>query len=196
MAKTPPPPTPAPEPKKSERTRAAILDAARELFAQRGFAATTVRDVAAAAGIDPALVIRYFGSKDELFVRAAEFQLSLAPVAQADPEQVGEALVRHFIGVWEGPQANAGMAVLLRSAASNEMSAQKLQEVFATQVLPVIAKLGTRSTAGRRAGLVATQLLGLALCRYVLRIPPVVEMDAADIVRFVGPTIQRYARET
>lgn len=181
------------EPKKSERTRAAILDAARRLFAQRGHAATTVRDVAAEAGIDPALVIRYFGSKDELFVRAAEFRIELPAADDLDPARVGEGLVRHFLGIWEGPQADMGMAVLLRSAASNDMSAQKLREVFATQVMPAIARLGTRGTAARRAGLVATQLLGLALCRYVLRIAPVTEMKPDEIVKFIGPTIQRYA---
>lgn len=185
----------AAEPKKSDRTRAAILDAARRLFAERGHAATTVRDVAAAAGVDPALVIRYFGSKDELFVRAADFELNLPALAKANPAQAGEALVRHFLGIWEGSQANMGMAVLLRSAASNEMSRQKLLEVFAGEVLPAIAKLGPRSSAERRAALVATQLLGLALCRYVLRIPAVTQMKPEEVVKFIGPTIQRYARQ-
>lgn len=180
-------------PKKSDRTRAAILEAARQLFAERGPAATTVRDVAAAAGVDPALVIRYFGSKDELFLRAAEFRLQLPPVDKLDPARVGERLVRHFLDIWEGPQANMAMAVLLRSAASNKASAQQVQEIFTTQVMPAIATLGTRSTAGRRAGLVATQLLGLALCRYVLRLPPITQMKPEEIVKSVGPTVQRYA---
>lgn len=184
---------PAGEPKKSERTRAAILEAARQLFAERGPAATTVRDVAAAAGIDPALVIRYFGSKDELFLRAAEFRLQLPPIDTMDAVHVGDRLVRHFLDIWEGPRADMAMAVLLRSAASNEASAQQVQEIFTTQVMPFIAKLGTRSSAGRRAGLVATQLLGLALCRYVLRLPPIAQMKPEEIVKFVGPTIQRYA---
>jgi len=193
MAKLSRPSLPPREPKKSERTRAAILDAARQLFAQRGHAGTTVRDVAAAAGIDPALVIRYFGSKDELFVRAAEFRIELPPTGKLDPGRIGEGLVRHFLGIWEGPQANLGMAVLLRSATSNETSAQKLREIFATQVMPAISRFGTRGTAARRAGLVATQLLGLALCRYVLQMAPVTEMAPDEIVQFIGPTIQRYA---
>jgi AcrR family transcriptional regulator len=185
-------PSPAPL-KKSDRTRAAILDAAQRLFAERGHAATTIRDVAAEAGIDPALVMRYFGSKDELFVRAAAFELDLPALDKLDRDSVGEELLRHFLGVWEGPRANAGMAILLRSAASNELSADKMREVFATQVLPGIARLGTRATAGRRAGLVATQLLGLALCRYVLAIPPVAQLTVEELVREVAPTIQRYA---
>lgn len=194
MPQVPKPAALAPgEPKKSDRTRAAILEAARRLFAERGPAATTVRDVAAAAGIDPALVIRYFGSKDVLFLRAAEFELQLPPPDAQDPSRVGERLVRHFLALWEGPQANMAMAVLLRSAASNAASAQQVRDIFTTQVMPAIAKLGTRATAGRRAGLVATQLLGLALCRYVLLLPPVAQMKPEEIVKFVGPTIQRYA---
>lgn len=110
-----------------------------------------------------------------------------------DAVHVGERLVRHFLALWEGPQADMAMAVLLRSAASNEASAQQMQDIFTTQVMPVIAKLGARASAGRRAGLVATQLLGLALCRYVLRLPPIAQMKQEDIVKFVGPTIQRYA---
>lgn len=176
--------------KKTDRTRATILEVARQLFAERG-PAVTVREVAAAAGIDPAFVIRYFRSKDELFLQAREFRLQLPPVNAGDAVHVGERLVRHFLALWEGPQAD--MAILLRSAASNEASAQQMQDIFTTQVMPVIEKLGTRASAGRRAGLVATQLLGLALCRYVLRLPPIAQMKQEDIVKFVVPTIQRYA---
>lgn len=179
--------------KKSDRTRATILDAAQRLFAERGHAATTIRDVAAEAGIDPALVMRYFGSKDELFVRAAAFELKLPALDKLERTSIGQELLRHFLGVWEGPQANNGMAVLLRSAASNDLSADKMREVFATQVLPVVARVGSRATAGERASLVASQLLGLALCRYVLKIPPVAEMPIEDLVRHVAPTVQRYA---
>ena len=179
--------------KKSDRTRAAILDAAQRLFAERGHAATTIRDVASEAGVDPALVMRYFGSKDELFVRAAAFELKLPALDKLDRSMIGEELLRHFLGVWEGPQANNGMAVLLRSAASNDLSADKMREVFAAQVLPGIARVGSRATAGQRAGLVATQLLGLALCRYLLKIPPVAEMSVEELIRQVGPTVHRYA---
>lgn len=185
-------PPPVPVLKKSERTSATILQAARELFAERGHSATTIRDIAAGAGVDPALVMRYFGSKDELFVRAAAFELSLPALKQVDRSKVGETLLRHFLNVWEGPEANNAMAVLLRSAASNEMSAGKLRELFSAQVLPAIGKVASRATAGKRAGLVATQLLGLALCRYILKIPPVAAMSMEELVRHVAPTLQRY----
>jgi len=181
------------KPSKSDRTRSAILEAAQRLFAERGYDGTTIRDVAAEAAIDPAMVIRYFGSKDELFIRAAAIELELPALNKVARTSIGEALVRHFLGIWEGPQANSGMAVLLRSAASNDLSAGKMREVFAAQVLPALARVGTRATVGRRAGLVASQLLGLALCRYVLKLPAIAEMPVEELVKQVAPTIQRYA---
>jgi AcrR family transcriptional regulator len=176
--------------RKSERTRAAILDAAQKLFAQHGHGRTTVRDIAAKASIDPALVIRYFGSKDELFVRAAAFDLRMPDLSKVKRSQIGDTLIRRFLELGEG---FTGMTVLLRSAASNDYAASRVRELFAAQVLPAFARVGSRADAAERAGLVASQLLGLALCRYILKIPPVAEMSAQEIVKHIGPTIQRYA---
>jgi AcrR family transcriptional regulator len=176
--------------RKSDRTRAAILDAAQTLFAQHGHGRTTVRDIAAKASIDPALVIRYFGSKDELFVRAAAFDLRMPDLNKVKRSQIGDTLIRRFLELGEG---FTGMTVLLRSAASNDYAASRVRELFAAQVLPAFARVGSRADAAERAGLVASQLLGLALCRYILKIPPVAEMSAQEIVKHIGPTIQRYA---
>jgi AcrR family transcriptional regulator len=176
--------------RKSDRTRAAILDAAQKLFAQHGHGRTTVRDIAAKASIDPALVIRYFGSKDELFVRAAAFDLRMPDLNKVKRSQIGDTLIRRFLELGEG---FTGMTVLLRSAASNDYAASRVRELFAAQVLPAFARVGSRADAAERAGLVASQLLGLALCRYILKIPPVAEMSAQEIVKHIGPTIQRYA---
>ena len=178
---------------KSERTRAAILTAARELFAAHGYERTTVRDIAARASIDAAMVMRYFGSKDALFARAADFDLRLPTLEDVRPSEIGTTLVRHAIELWEGGNGQSGLVILLRSAASNEDAAGKVRDVFASQVMPALARAGGRTEARQRAGLIASQILGLALCRYVLKIPPVAEMSPDDIVRYVGPTIQRYA---
>src|SRR5262245_24774569 len=86
---------------KSDRTRAAILASAATLFAAHGYERTTVRDIAAGAGIDPSMVIRYFGSKDELFARVAEPDLRLPDLRTVAHAQIGETLVRHFLSVWE-----------------------------------------------------------------------------------------------
>lgn len=178
---------------KSLRTRQAIEDAARQLFASQGFERTTVRDIGELAGIDPSMIIRYFGGKDALFAHVATPDLRLPDLSVIDPARAGEVLVRHFLELWEGGEAGGGLPVLLRSAASNHEAAERLHDVFRTQVFPVIARAGPPETASMRAGLVVTQLLGLALTRYVLRLPPVVALPVDIIVQTVGETVQRYA---
>jgi AcrR family transcriptional regulator len=177
--------------RKSERTRDAILKAAQALFAELGYERTTVRDIAARAAIDPAMVIRYFGSKDALFARATVFDLRLPDLSRTEPAQLGEALIRHFLEVWEG-LGNGSLTILLRAAASNEEAADKTRAVFAGQVLPMLALVADRAELPVRAGLISSQLLGLALCRYVLKVPPVVAMPPERIVANVGPVLQGY----
>jgi hypothetical protein len=108
-------------------------------------------------------------------------------------EDLGATLVRYFLGIWEAEQSGGGFVILLRSAASNEFAAGRMREVFATQVVPALSRAGGPGDAAARAGLVASQLLGLALGRYILRVPPLLAMSAEEIVANVGPTIQRYA---
>jgi AcrR family transcriptional regulator len=177
---------------KSQRTRDAILAAARHLFTEHGYDATTVRDIAAAAGADPALVVRYFGGKDALFAQAAAFDLSLPDLSTIDRAEIGRSLVRHFLAVWEEEAGPAGgLPIALRSAASNEMAAERLRGIFGEQVAPALAAVAGPD-GSRVAGLVATQLLGLAFCRYVVKLPPVVQLSTEDIVEEVGRTIQGY----
>ena len=177
--------------RKSDRTRASIIAAARQLFEAQGFDNTTVRQIAAASNTDASLVIRYFKNKDELFSRVAEPELRLPDLSGVD--RLGERLVAHFLDLWEGEKAGTGMAILLRSAASNDYAADRLRRVFVEQVLPVITAAGPQHNAMFRAGLVSSQLLGFALTRYILKLPPVVAMGRQFIIETVGETIQRYA---
>ena len=177
---------------KFDRTRAAILAAASALFSRYGYERTTIRDIAARASIDPAMVIRYFRSKEELFALVAVFELRLPNLDTIPSSRVGETLVAIFLDRWEQQPDSAGWSVLLRSAASNEYAAGKVREVIAKQLVPAMTRLGGRAGADRRAGLAASQFLGLALCRYVLKVPQVVAMSPQEIVQDVGPTIQRY----
>lgn len=176
---------------KSIQTRKAIEAAAKELFGANGFERTTLRDIGTRAGIDPSMIVRYFGGKDALFSRVAAPDLQLPALASVAPDSIGETLVRHFLAQWES--GAGGLPVLLRSAASNEDAAARLRDLFRAQVFPMIAAAGPPETAAGRAGLVATQLLGLALTRYVLKLAPVVAMPLETIVSEIGPTIQRYA---
>lgn len=182
--------TAAVKPRRSDATRAAILKAARERFAADGYERATIRAIAADARIDPAMVMRYFGNKEKLFAAAAEFDLRMPDVSELPGDQVGAALISHFLDRWEGDDT---LMALLRAAVSHAAAAERMRALFAEQLLPVTAALSPRpDEAPVRAGLVATQTLGLALTRYVLRLPPVVAMDHQTIVAWLGPTLQRY----
>jgi len=173
----------------SEETKAVILAAARERFGTAGFQAATIRAIAADAGIDPAMVMRYYGNKDKLFAAAVEFDLRFPSLDSVDRAEVGSSLVRHFLERWEGDEA---LVILLRSATTNDEAAQRMREIFGDQLEPLVATLVPPAEVGLRAGLVATQVLGMTLCRFVLRLPPVVEMSRDEVVDWLGPTIQRY----
>jgi AcrR family transcriptional regulator len=178
---------------RSERTRTAILAAARRRFSADGFERTTIRAVAADAGIDPSMVMRYYGSKDGLFAAAADLDLHLPKLASVPPEQLGETLVRHWVARWEGGRSDDLLIVLLRSAVTNEAAAEQLRTVFGAQVAKAVATVvDDPAQAPTRAGLVATQMLGLALCRHILRLPPVVALDDETLIASVSHTVQRY----
>lgn len=170
--------------------REAILSAARARFAADGYDRATVRAIAADAGIDPSMVMRYFGSKKQLFALTAEFDLRLPDLAAAPRDQAGRVLAAHLLDRWE---ADNGLQILLRTATTDDDAAERMRAIFAGQLAPQIATLtGDPATAATRAGLVATQALGTALCRYVLRLPPVVAMTPTEVVTWIAPTLQRY----
>jgi AcrR family transcriptional regulator len=177
-------------PRRSDATRAAILAAARERFATDGYERATIRAIAADAGIDPAMVMRYYGNKEGLFAAAAEVDLRLPDLMAVPREQVGLRLARHFLERWEGDEA---MAALLRAGATNETAAQRMRELFTVQLVPAVrAVCPDPQQAPQRAALVAAQVLGAALCRYVLRLPPLTGMHPTDLTAWLGPTLQRY----
>ena len=170
---------------RSERTRAEILAAARRRFAEDGYDRATIRAIATDAGIDPSMVMRYYGSKEGLFAAAVDVDLRLPDVAGLPRERIGETLVRHFVRRWDDDHT---LIVLLRSAVTNEGAADRLRAIFTDQIT---ALTGDPS----RAALIAAQMLGIALCRYVLVLPPLASMNAETLAANVGPTLQRYATE-
>jgi AcrR family transcriptional regulator len=174
--------------RRSDATRAAILAAARERFASDGYERATIRAIAADAKIDPSMVMRYYGNKEKLFAAAAEFDLRLPEVSALPVASAGDLLARHFLERWEGDEP---LTALLRAAATNEAAAERMRQLFGRQLLPVAEALSP-AEGPRRAGLVASQMLGMALCRYVLRLPPIAEMTADEVVAWLAPTLQRY----
>jgi AcrR family transcriptional regulator len=172
-----------------DRTRGVILAAARERFAADGYERATIRAIAADAAIDPAMVMRYFGNKEKLFAAAAEFDLRLPDLTKLPREEVGAALTNHFLDRWEDDES---LKALLRASVTNEAAATRMRQLFADQLGPAIMRLADPTTAPTRAGLVATQALGFALCRYVLALPPVADLTREEAVGWLGPTITRY----
>jgi AcrR family transcriptional regulator len=176
--------------KRSDRTKAAILRAARERLAAQGYDRTTIRAVAADAGIDPSMVMRYFGNKAQLFDAALDIDLRLPDLSALSPEELPRMVVRHFLDRWESDPADDALLLLLRSAVTNEHAAARMREIFATQVAPALAAALGREIAARRAGLVSAQLLGLGLTRYLLRLPAVTALTPAEIEDVLSPAIR------
>lgn len=179
------------------QTRAAVLTAAREAFAARGYRGATIRQIAAGAGVDPALVHHYFGTKDGLFVAAVASEIDprrlLWQVFDGPAETLGERLVVRFLALWEGG-AGANASALLRTVATEERFGPVVRERIVPLVVnELVTRVGVDAAeAPARAALLASQLSGLVNVRYVLRIEPVAGASIAWVAAAVGPTVQRY----
>ncbi len=177
-------------------TREAVLAAAREAFGMQGYGATSLRAVARTAGVDPALVLHFFGSKDGLFEAAVELPLDPVTVVQGllagDRDGLGERIVRTFLGVWDGTPGQGPMLAMLRSAVSHAEAAAMLRELLLRVILLPVARGAGGDNPERRAGLLASQVAGLAVTRYVLAIEPLASATADELAPLIGPTLQRY----
>lgn len=182
-------------------TKEAILAAARAQFAAHGYDGATIRAIAAAAGVDPALVHHFYGSKESLF--AAAMQLPFIPsevigaaLAQRAPaDSLGIHMVRSALAVWESAEVRGAFQAMLRSALTSEQAAATLREFITAAILRPVASAAGGTDPERtpfRTSLVASQMLGLALGRYVLRFGPVAEASPEELAAAIGPTIDRY----
>ncbi len=176
---------------RSEGTRLGILGAARAIFAARGYEQTTIRAVAAQADVDPSMVLRYFGSKVGLFTAAVTTDLEVPDLSSVPASGRGELLVRYFVARWEGPGGDDKLIALLRTAVTSDAVAGQVQGILGRRLTERIAALGEEQ-APERAAFIAAQLLGLALCRYILRFEPLASLPAADVVAAVTPSIDGY----
>ena len=176
---------------RSERSRRAILGAARATFAARGYEQTTIRAVAAQAGVDASMVMRYFGSKAGLFTAAVTMDLQVLDLGSVPASRRGELLVRHFISRWEDPARGDELSALMRTAVTSETVAEQLQAVLSQLITEPIAELGDEQ-APERGTFIAAQLLGLALCRYILRFEPLAALPVDEVVAAVAPSVDRY----
>jgi AcrR family transcriptional regulator len=178
------------------QTRAAILDAARAAFAERGYDGVSIRAVARDAGVDPALVHRFYGSKEELFVAAMALPFSPSQLVESlltgGVEELGERLVRTVLGLIDAPDTFAPILALIRGAVSNERAAALLREFIAREVLGRLAVAASPDRPELRASLAGSQIIGLAMARVVVGVPPLASTDRETVVACVGPAVQRY----
>ncbi|MFE6921785.1 TetR family transcriptional regulator [Nocardia sp. NPDC057663] len=176
-----------PRARNAQQTRADILAAARRRFGSDGYERTTLRAVAADVGIDPALVVRYFGSKQDLFAAAAEFELDLPDLTKIKSDDVADALLSRFFAVWE---EDTTFVALLRAAMTSPAAADTMRHVFASQVAPKLAAV-TPDHPEQRAGLMGAFVIGLATTRYVLANPAVANLGHDELIRWAGPVIRQ-----
>ena len=180
-------------------TRDRILLAAREEFSERGYEKTSVRGIAKAAGVDPALVHHYFGTKDDVFAAAIEVSFdptTVVPAIVSGPrEAIGERLARFFIDVWENPATRAPLLAIFRSALTHEAAAKVLRGFVLRRILERVAADLDVPNPQFRAELAASHMIGIAILRYVIQVEPLASADTEEIVAMVAPTLQRYLTE-
>jgi AcrR family transcriptional regulator len=173
--------------------REAILDAAREQFAAQGFEGATMRAIARAADVDPALVSYYFGSKSGLFVESLRLPVNPTDAIEAlladGTDDLGARLVTRFLEVWDNPVSGEPVVRVLRSATSQP---ELMRDFVHRQIVPLLATAIDGPQAELRATAVASQMVGLAMARYVLRIEPLATAPPEQVVALIGPTLQRY----
>jgi AcrR family transcriptional regulator len=182
-------------------TREAILQAARDAFAGRGYDQASIRAIATSAGVDPALVHHYFGTKEQLFLATVEAPIDpgslVSAVLAGDDEDLPERLVRQFLAVWDHPVTGAAAVALIRNGLQHDWSARMLREFLTSQILRRVLRhlKADPAEAPLRVSLVASQMMGLAMVRYVVKLPPLAEADRETVVAALAPNIRRYLLE-
>jgi AcrR family transcriptional regulator len=177
-------------------TRGDILVAARTTFAAAGYHGATIRSIAQAAQVDPALVHHYFGTKEDLFAASVELPMRPADMAEqvlaGGTDEVGTRLARLFFTVWEEPGSRDALLAMLRGAFTTEQGAAVLREFFGAVLVERIADAVDGDDAALRMTLVAAHLVGVAVLRYVVRFPALADATVDEVVALVGPRLQGY----
>jgi AcrR family transcriptional regulator len=177
-------------------TRRAVLDAARECFAENGYDGTTIRAIATKAGVDPALVHHFFGAKAELFLAAVDFPFSpravLPTLLEGKADDAGERILRLFLGLWDDPTTRRRLLAVVRSAVRYEAAAVILRTFLDRELIGTFVRALDTPDADVRATLVGSQLIGLAVARYIVKLPPLVAASTEQLVAAYAPTLQRY----
>jgi AcrR family transcriptional regulator len=177
-------------------TRERIVAAAVEEFGEHGYDAATMRGIAARAGVDSALVHHYFGTKADLFTETVGVPMrpdvDIPALLSGPVDRMGEQIVRYVVEAWERPEVQKPGVVLVRTAIGNRLTTPLLAGFLARELLERIASRLDTPDAALRASLVASQVAGIIITRYVLRLPAMAEASVDEIVAWVAPNVQRY----
>jgi AcrR family transcriptional regulator len=178
-----------------DNTRAQLLDAARAEFAERGYEGATVRAIADRAGVDAAMVNHWFGGKESLFTAALDLPIDPAmlinDVLPGDPEKIAERIVARFLELWDAT-GGGQMVILVRSIAAHEAAARMMREFVARVILVRVVSTVAPDQHEMRAALAGTQIIGLGMIRYVLKLEPLASADVATVTAAIAPNLQRY----
>jgi AcrR family transcriptional regulator len=177
-------------------TRGEIVQAARESFADKGFSATSIRAVARQAGVDAALVHHYFDSKDELFIEAMAIPVDprqiAAQILNGPRDEIGRRVATAFLGVWESPEGAQRMKALFRSVLTSDEVARMMREGIGQMIIQPISQMLDVPDAQLRVSLVASQLVGAAIVRYLVGLEPVASVDIETLIDRLAPVLQQH----
>jgi AcrR family transcriptional regulator len=177
-------------------TKAAILQAARDQFAAKGYQATTMRGIASQAAVDPALIRHFYGSKDDLFAATLDipdwFGSHVDGVLAGDPSSLGLRYVNAFLSLWEAPDTGASAKAILLSATTSDRAAELLQDFLTVRVFRKLFRGIGSDHPETRVALASSHLLGVAIARFIVRMEPLASMDRATLVAMLAPTTQQF----
>ncbi|QBI53635.1 TetR/AcrR family transcriptional regulator [Streptomonospora litoralis] len=177
-------------------TKAAILAAAREQFAAKGYAGATFRGIAAEAGVDPALVRHFYGTKDQLFAATLhipeEVLYRIQRAFDGDLDHLGERFARAYLGLWEDPQTGPALKAMMRTALTSEQTADLLRDFLQTRILEQVASRLGSDRPRLRSSLAGANVVGVAVARHVARVEPLASLAFDDMVALLAPNLQHY----
>jgi AcrR family transcriptional regulator len=182
------------KPLRSQPTRDRILEAARVIFGRDGYDHATIRGIAAEANINPAMVMRYYRNKETLFAAVTNFKMNISAYADVPKSRLGEALVRRVLENWESPETGPSRRAVLLTAMSNDAARVKFIGQYESQYAELLKPFGPSKQLTSVTALIGSQVIGLLVARYVLRVPEIASQSHEYLIREVGRTLQGYMR--
>jgi AcrR family transcriptional regulator len=182
------------KPLRSQPTRDRILEAARLIFGRDGYDHATIRGIAAEANINPAMVMRYYRNKETLFAALTNFKMNMSAYADVPKSRLGEALVRRILENWESRETGASRRAILLTAMSNDAARVKFISQYESQYAELLKRFGPSKQLANVTALIGSQVVGLLVSRYILRVPEIESQSNEYLIREVGRSLQGYMR--